>query len=153
MTPARRSAVVRIRRAEERDAADLAGLSGQLGYAATPEQSRQRLRKIVPSPKDAVYVAEAEDGSVVGWVHVSANHLLESGTRAEINGLVVDESKRSLGAGKRLLEEAEGWARAQEIGRASCRERVEIWVVAGALEKEKKGERQKSNEEREMGER
>src|SRR2546422_11421048 len=112
MTPARRSAVVRIRRAEERDAADLAGLSGQLGYPATPEQIRDRLRKIVPSPKDAVYVAEGEDGSVIGWVHVSANHLLENGTRAEITGLVVDESRRSLGAGKR------------QIGRASCRERV-----------------------------
>ena len=57
MTTAHRGAVVRIRRAEERDAADLAGLSGQLGYPATPEQIRDRLRKIVPSPKDAVYVA------------------------------------------------------------------------------------------------
>ncbi len=57
MTTAHRRAAVRIRRAEERDAADLAGLSGQLGYPATPEQIRDRLRKIVPSPKDAVYVA------------------------------------------------------------------------------------------------
>jgi len=124
MTTAHRRAAGRIRRAEERDAADLAGLSGQLGYPATAEQIRERLRKIAPSPKDAVYVAEAEDGSVIGWVHVSANHLLESGTRAEINGLVVDESRRSLGAGKRLLEEAEGWARAQGCETVNLRSNI-----------------------------
>jgi GNAT superfamily N-acetyltransferase len=102
---------VRIRRAEERDAAALANLSGQLGYPSTPEEIVQRLGKLTSPALHGVYVAELRSSAVIGWVHVSVNHLLESGTRAEINGLVVDEAYRSAGAGKLLLDEAERWAR------------------------------------------
>ena len=120
----RKYAGVRIRQAEERDATALARLSGQLGYPCTQDQIQDRLRKLAPSAKDSVYVAEAEDGGVIGWVHVSANHLLETGTRAEINGLVVDEAQRSLGAGKRLLDEAERWARARGCESVNLRSNI-----------------------------
>ena len=115
---------VRIRLAEECDATALARLSGQLGYPSTQDQIRDRLRRLAPSARDSVFVAEADDGSVIGWVHVSANHLLETGTRAEINGLVVDEAQRSLGAGKRLLDEAERWAQAQGCESVNLRSNV-----------------------------
>jgi GNAT superfamily N-acetyltransferase len=59
-----------------------------------------------------VYVAETADAAgIVGWVHVSVSHLLESDVRAEVNGLVVAEGQRSAGAGAKLLEAAEEWAR------------------------------------------
>src|SRR5438045_7896282 len=32
-----------------------------------------------------------------------------------------------------LIEQTEGWAAGIQIGRASCRERVEKWVVTGAV--------------------
>jgi len=53
---------------------------------------------------------------VVGWVHVSVSHLLESDVRAEVNGLIVADGQRSAGAGAKLLEAAEAWAR-----RRGCR--------------------------------
>jgi GNAT superfamily N-acetyltransferase len=37
--------------------------------------------------------------------------LIESELRAEVNGLIVAEAHRSLGAGAKLLEAAENWAR------------------------------------------
>ena len=59
-----------------------------------------------------MFVAESADGAgVVGWVHVSVSHLLESDLRAEVNGLIVGEGQRSAGAGAKLLEAAEEWAR------------------------------------------
>jgi GNAT superfamily N-acetyltransferase len=59
-----------------------------------------------------VYVAESADAAgIVGWVHVSVSHLLESDVRAEVNGLVVAEGRRSAGAGAKLLKAAEEWAR------------------------------------------
>lgn len=102
---------VRIRRALETDAAELARLSVQLGYACEPAEARDRLRALQPPGDHAVFVAELADGALAGWLHVSLTRLIENPLRAEVNALIVDESKRSLGAGKTLLETAERWAR------------------------------------------
>ena len=104
-------AKLKIRRARLSDAAQIAGLSGELGYPATATQIGKRLRKLAQASKHAVMVAEMPGTEVVGWVHVSMTPLLESEARAEVNGLVVTEGQRSLGAGAKLLEAAEEWAR------------------------------------------
>ena len=109
---------VKIRRARRSDAERIARLSGELGYPVTAAQVATRLRQLTPVSKHAVFVAESPDAAtgVVGWVHVSVAHLLESDIRAEVNGLVVAEGQRSAGAGAKLLEAAEEWAR-----RRGCR--------------------------------
>ncbi len=118
MTNAFASAKMKIRRARRGDAERIARLSGELGYPASAAQVATRLRQLTPVSKHAVFVAESPDAAtgVVGWVHVSVAHLLESDIRAEVNGLVVAEGQRSAGAGAKLLEAAEEWAR-----RRGCR--------------------------------
>ena len=101
---------VKIRRARAGDAPQLAQLSGQLGYPTTDAEIKKRLRRLKPASQNALFVAESPDSGVVGWAHVSVTHLMEVGTRAELNGLIVAEGQRSLGAGARLLQAAEGWA-------------------------------------------
>ena len=104
---------IRIRKARRDDAARIAQLSGELGYPASAEQIVTRLRQLTPTTKHAVFVAESLDngGELIGWVHVSTSHLLESDIRAEVNGLIVAEGQRSAGAGAKLLQAAEEWAR------------------------------------------
>ncbi len=104
---------IRIRKARRSDAERIAQLSGELGYPATPAQIATRLRQLKPASKHAVFVAESPDAAtgLVGWLHVSVSHLLESDIRAEVNGLIVAEGQRSAGAGAKLLEAAEEWAR------------------------------------------
>lgn len=104
---------IRIRKARRDDAARIAQLSGELGYPASAEQIVTRLRQLTPATKHAVFVAESLDtgADLIGWVHVSTSHLLESDTRAEVNGLIVAEGQRSAGAGAKLLQAAEEWAR------------------------------------------
>jgi len=104
---------VRIRKARRSDAERIAQLCGELGYPATVGQIVTRLRQLKPASKHAVFVAEWSDATVglVGWLHVSVSHLLESDIRAEVNGLIVAEGQRSAGAGAKLLEAAEEWAR------------------------------------------
>lgn len=102
---------LKIRGAKSTDAPQLAELAGQLGYPATIGQVRERLRGIKPASQHAVLVAESAKGGVIGWIHVSRQPLLEGEIRAEVNGLVVAERQRSLGAGARLLAAAEDWAR------------------------------------------
>jgi GNAT superfamily N-acetyltransferase len=113
-----------IRRAKSADAPRLAVLAGQLGYPATDAQMRERLRGIKPPSQTAVFVADSAKDGVVGWLHVSKEPLLESEMRAEVNGLVVAEGQRSLGAGAQLLAAAEDWAREQGCKSMSVRSNV-----------------------------
>ena len=109
---------IRIRKARRGDAERIAQLSGDLGYPASAAQIAVRLRQLTPVSKHAVFVAESPEvgTGVVGWVHVSVSHLLESDVRAEVNGLIVADGQRSVGAGAKLLQAAEAWAR-----RRGCR--------------------------------
>jgi GNAT superfamily N-acetyltransferase len=79
-----------------------------------------------PASKHAVFVAESPDAGsgLVGWLHVSVSHLLESDMRAEVNGLIVAEGQRSAGAGAKLLEAAEQWARRQGCRAMNVRSNV-----------------------------
>jgi GNAT superfamily N-acetyltransferase len=115
---------LKIRRAKTSDALQLAALTGQLGYPATVAQIRERLRRIQPPSQNAVFVADSGKDGVIGWLHVSREPLLESEMRAEVNGLVVAEGQRSLGAGARLLAAAEDWARKHSCKEMSVRSNV-----------------------------
>lgn len=115
---------VKIRPARSKDAARLAELSSQLGYPSTAVETLQRMRKLKPASLNALFVAEDRDAGVVGWAHVSVTHLVEVGTRAELNGLIVAEGQRSRGAGARLLEAAEAWARKHGCPSMSVRSNV-----------------------------
>jgi GNAT superfamily N-acetyltransferase len=119
-----RNKELRIRRAKPSDAPQLALLTGELGYPATAAQIRERLRRIQPASQNAVFVADSAKDGVVGWLHVSREALLESDVRAEVNGLVVAEGQRSLGAGARLLAAAEDWARKHSCKSMSVRSNV-----------------------------
>lgn len=115
---------VKIRKAKQADAARIAVLSGQLGYPTTTKEMAGRLRRALKASDGACFVAETKESGVIGWVHVSVTPLLEVERRGEVNGLVVDEAARSLGAGGQLLEAAEAWARKMRCAGMSVRSNV-----------------------------
>ena len=106
---------VQVRAARAEDAAALANLATQLGYPSTTEEIAGRLRQLLPHGEHQVFVAEAPGEGVRGFLHAYAGISLESGPRAEILGLVTDATMRSRGMGRRLVTEAEGWARARGL--------------------------------------
>ena len=114
---------VKIRRVRKSDVPRLAELSGELGYPATTKEMRERFAQIKPASLHAVFVAELET-QVIGWIHVSVTPLLEVPRRAEVNGLIVAESRRSSGAGAKLLDAAEAWARSKSCKGMSVRSNV-----------------------------
>ncbi len=111
MAQATRHAKLKLRRIRLSDAERVAALSGQLGYPATSSQIQRRIKGLKPASEHAVFVADLPGTGIVGWLHVSVAHVLESDTRAEVNGLIVADGQRSLGAGALLLDAAEKWAR------------------------------------------
>jgi len=115
---------IKIRRANIGDAPQLAKLSGQLGYPATPAEISTRFRRIKPLSQHAIFVAHSSEKGVVGWLHVSRQPFLEAEIRAEVNGLIIAEGARSLGVGARLLAAAEDWARKHGCKSMSVRSNV-----------------------------
>ena len=115
---------ITVRNAIPDDAEAIARLSGELGYPTTAADARRRLFDIKTSKNHAVMVAEDDAGSVVGWIHVFRSRRLGGEPFAELGGLVVTESLRGHGIGRRLVSEAEEWAAQRDIATLRIRTRT-----------------------------
>jgi GNAT superfamily N-acetyltransferase len=113
-----------IREAKVSDAARLAELSEMLGYPVEPEAIRRRLERLSLKPDHVVLVAEVSSRLVVGWIHAAEHDILEAGSFCEILGLVVAADQRGGGIGRRLLAQAEHWARERGLGEISVRSNI-----------------------------
>jgi len=100
-----------VRRPTEHDADAISRLASDLGYPASAEIMRVRIRAVSESPSDSLFVAADSPGIVIGWLHAHSAHLIESGFRVEILGLIVSATARRAGIGRALVAEAERWAR------------------------------------------
>jgi GNAT superfamily N-acetyltransferase len=100
-----------IRPAELRDASEIARLSDVLGYPVNAEAIARRLKRLLDSPADIIFVAESGQGTLLGWIHGFLSQLVESEPRVEIGGLVVDAGARRQGVGRQLAGRVESWAR------------------------------------------
>ena len=124
MIVAAQGSSMRIREATFGDAAEIAELSGQLGYPSTAAQADQRLRGVLKSTEHAAFVADAGNGELAAFVGLQIMRTLEADPRAEVTALVVREDYRSQGVGKMLMERAEEWARAQNCVMIGLRSNV-----------------------------
>ena len=97
-----------IRRAEVTDAAEMARLAGELGYAMSPAEMTRRLAVLLSKQRHYVVVA-AQGERLLGWMHVEHRFSLEGGERCELMGLVVDAAARRHGIGRELADVAENW--------------------------------------------
>lgn len=113
-----------LRNAEVTDADRLAKLSEQLGYPVDPEVIRHRLERLLARGDHIVLVAESPTQGVVGWIHAAEHDILEVGRFCEILGLVIAAGQRGEGAGRRLVEQIEGWATGRGLQHVSVRSNV-----------------------------
>jgi GNAT superfamily N-acetyltransferase len=124
MATRQNAATITIREATPSDAPRLAPLSGQLGYPSTPDEVAARLAPILSDPQHVIFIAEQNHGEISGWVDVFVMRTIGADPRAEIAGLVVDESCRSQGIGRLLMARAEEWAREEGCAAVSLRSNV-----------------------------
>jgi GNAT superfamily N-acetyltransferase len=97
------------------DAEVVAALSGELGYEVTVEAICERIAHFSPGTDRQIALVACLGTEVVGWIEASIHHGLQSPPYSLINGLVVSETRRGLGIGKRLCDEVETWSRRQGV--------------------------------------
>ncbi len=103
-----------IREARESDIFSLTDLTHQLGYPLPEKELRNNLEAVTRNKNEIIYVM-ADAGKVIAWIHIFHAIRLESGSFAELGGLVVDHHYRGKGIGKLLLEKAGEWCRSMSI--------------------------------------
>jgi GNAT superfamily N-acetyltransferase len=98
-----------IREMRTLDLRGVTALCEQLGYPTSEDTMISRFASLNGRRGEQMLVA-INDDAVWGWIHVRRVDSLESDPHAEVWGLVVDDTVRSQGVGRALLETAERWA-------------------------------------------
>ena len=102
------------------DAEPIANLSSQLGYDASVSETKVWLQEILQRKDHCVFGAVQGD-KLIGWIHGFYTLRLESGAFVEIGGLVVEESYRGTGAGRKLVEQVRAWAKQKGASKVRVR--------------------------------
>jgi GNAT superfamily N-acetyltransferase len=120
VTTEKESPAIRAARAE--DFPSILSLLGQLSdametpVAALPERVAANIQRFMQAPDHAVFVAERR-GGVLGLISLNIRHtLLNPRPVALIDELVVADSARGMGIGRRLVAEASRHARQHGCG-------------------------------------
>lgn len=102
-----------LREATINDVPGLVSLLNQLGYPTSIDTFKLRFNAIAANPSYHTIVAEL-DGKLVGMAGLCTGLFYEyDGSYVRIVAFVVDANHRGKGIGKRIIQEAESWARKQ----------------------------------------
>ena len=101
---------INIRPACAEDAPELARLADELDHPTTPEQVAERFSAASQEKNYALIVAELPSGEVAGFMELVVERLIDAEPRVDVAGLVVSETCRGFGIGRKLMDHAEKWA-------------------------------------------
>ena len=101
--------MISIRSITNNDFEKVSKLLLQLGYKATPYDLKIRIERINSHEKGNVFVAETDSNEIIGCVQALIDTRFAGGSFGEIVSLVVDESYRGKGIGKKLIDTAADW--------------------------------------------
>jgi aminoglycoside 6'-N-acetyltransferase I len=113
---------MRIRPAQTSDIEQLAAMCAELWPTSSAEEHAKELRLILGGKADlvltmpiSILIAEARDGTLLGFVEVDLRSHADGCNPLKpvgyIEGWYVAEHSRQRGVGRKLLGEAEAWAR------------------------------------------
>jgi len=96
----------------------------QLGYHVSTNELAGRIARV--STAEGHYAAVVADGQkICGLMHVYERSALETPRAAVVQSLVVEERARKMGAGRLLMDAAEGWAKMRGLDRVVLHTRID----------------------------
>ena len=98
-----------IREVTVEDLPEVRKLLMQLGYELSTAEVRRRFEAIAKAPDHSLCAAERH-GQVIGLLHLYVRPALDKPPEVIVQALVVDETARGSGVGRRLMEVADKWA-------------------------------------------
>ncbi len=110
--------MVKVRNAEVSDAAAIASLVSQLGYASTPAEMSSRLMPLLADPSHTVIVADLS-GRLLGVADACLERGIQHDDYARVIALVVDATARGQGIGAFLMHQIEEWGKEHGAGRVT----------------------------------
>lgn len=112
---------------------------------ATVPETRQRIEKLLASGNSMIFLAEADEGSLVGYLNATGGEARRSRHSAYIVIAILD-GYRGMGVGTKLFTALEDWARSLGLRRLSLGLMAEnetaraLYVKMGFLEEGRKKE-------------
>ena len=113
--------MITYREIKAEDIPKVVGLIKQLGYNVTPDELKMRLEEITSHNKGTVFIAENDKQKIIGSVQALIDTRFAGGMFGEIVSLVVDESERGRGIGKKLIDESADWLKKKGLKRLRVR--------------------------------
>ena len=100
-----------IRECRIEDYTDLYELNKiEMGYDYQIELQKEKIRWLINSPKDKIYVAVIEN-KVVGYIHANDYDTIYAPSMKNIMGIAVSDNWKRHGIGRALLNSVEDWAK------------------------------------------
>lgn len=85
----------------------------------------KKLERLIGDNNAATFVAETEDGSVVGWSNVSIRrNFITKQAYGDYHSIYIDPSQRGTGLANRLADAVFDWCRAQKLDHVVFRTRA-----------------------------
>lgn len=109
---------VHIRPMQPDDAPAVNDLSAELGYPLSISETEVCIDAVLTAEGNCAFVAIIDE-KIVGWIHAFKTVRVETLPFAEIAGLVVSDTHRGKGIGKKLVQRIEAWC--SEIAIADLR--------------------------------
>ncbi|MCZ4225491.1 GNAT family N-acetyltransferase [Pedobacter rhodius] len=112
--------MIEIRKILAADAEKVSGLSVQLGYQTTAEETLARIHNLKKIESNCAFVALVND-EIVGWIHGFYAVRIESEAFVEIGGLIVDLNNRKKNIGRMLINAVLSWAKIYQVQKVKVR--------------------------------
>jgi GNAT superfamily N-acetyltransferase len=104
-----------IRNLQMQDCPGLAELMNQLGHPASEHELTSRFQSLSSSDEDFLIVSEDGSNNISGFLHAKISKTIHYYPSVEVSALIVNESFRSQGIGKSLMNHAEQWAQKKDL--------------------------------------
>ncbi|MBN2735892.1 MAG: GNAT family N-acetyltransferase [Spirochaetales bacterium] len=105
---------IKIRLAQIEDAEAISDLIIQLGYDSHTDDCKKFIETMATQDLNKIFVASNEE-KIYGFIHLHVVNNIICETHCEILALITDQSCRSQGIGRLLLDSAEKWSREHDL--------------------------------------